>query len=218
MHWLYQCRMASFMKNFPARLKSARLMNGMSIQDLVDRLDASISKQAISRYENGIMKPSGERLLLLSKALGVKPDYFERDIEVSLEEPSFRKLKSLPVKEQDRINQKAIDYLERYLELESILGEETSLNISLFQYEVDSLEKIEEAAENFREKMAFGSDPLLNLTERLEERGIKIVELEVLMVKNIRTVFYNYYSGVLLKKLFQLLRPQSSITRNYPIS
>lgn len=165
------------MENFPARLKSARLMNGLSIQDLVNRLDDKISKQAISRYENGVMKPSGENLLLLCKAMGIKPDYFEREIEVNLKELSYRKLKRLPAKEQDMIIQIAVDFLERYLELESLLGESSNLKVSLHQYEVKTYEEVEVAAENFRQTMGFGDDPLLNLTERLEEEGIKVVEI-----------------------------------------
>ena len=165
------------MQNFPARLKSARLMNGMSIQDLVNRLDNSISKQAISRYENGIMQPSGENLSLLCKALKVKPDYFERESSVELKDLSYRKLKRLSVKEQERVREVAIDHLERYLELENLLGEASHLKISLEQYAVKNFEDVEAAAEDFRKKMGFGDDPLLNAVERLEEEGIKVVEI-----------------------------------------
>lgn len=165
------------MQNFPARLKSARLMNGMSIQDLVNKLDNKISKQAISRYENGIMQPSGENLSLLCKALKVKPDYFERESSVELQELSYRKLKRLPAKEKERVKEVAIDHLERYLELENLLGETSPLKISLEQYEVKTFDDVEEAAEDFRKKMGFGDDPLLNLVERLEEEGIKVVEI-----------------------------------------
>ncbi|MCB0517309.1 MAG: ImmA/IrrE family metallo-endopeptidase [Lewinellaceae bacterium] len=166
------------MQNFPARLKSARLMNGMSIQDLVNRLDNSISKQAISRYENGIMQPSGENLSLLCKALKVKPDYFERESSVELKELSYRKLKRLSAKEQERVREVAIDHLERYLELENLMGESSPPKISLEQYEVKTFEDVERAAEDFRAKMGFGDDPLLNLVERLEEEGIKVVEIK----------------------------------------
>jgi Zn-dependent peptidase ImmA (M78 family)/transcriptional regulator with XRE-family HTH domain len=167
------------MKNFPARLKSARLMNGYAIQDVVNLLDRKISKQAISQYENGVMKPSAENMLLLCNALGVRPDYFAREVEVRLKDPSYRKLKRLPAKEQEKILQMAVDYLERYLELESLLGEETILKFSLHQYEIKTYEDAERAAEQFRQVMGFGNDPLLNLVERLEEQGIKVVELLV---------------------------------------
>ncbi len=166
------------MQNFPARLKSARLMNGMSIQDLVNRLDNSISKQAISRYENGIMLPSGENLSLLCKALGVKPDYFERESSVELATLSYRKLQRLPVKEQERVKEVATDFLERYLELENLLSEKSHLKVALNQYKVSTWEDVESAAEEFRKKMGFGDDPLLNLVERLEEEGIKVAEID----------------------------------------
>ena len=71
----------------------------------------------------------------------------------------------------------ATDHLERYLELENLLGEEPQLKISLKQYTVKTWEDIELAAEDFRKKMGSGDDPLLNLVERLEEEGIKVVEI-----------------------------------------
>ena len=47
-------------------------MNGASLQDLADRLKNSgyaISKQAISKYEQGDSVPNSEMIGLLSKAL-----------------------------------------------------------------------------------------------------------------------------------------------------
>lgn len=165
------------MKNFPERLKSARLKSGLSIQDLVDRLDNQLSKQAISRYENGVMKPNGENLELLCQALGVDEAYFNRDTQVTLSEPSYRKLKRLSSRDQEMILQMAVDHLERYLELESLLGEEPALKVALREYQVSTIEEVETVAERLREKLGFGEDPIINLINRLEEEGIKVVEI-----------------------------------------
>ena len=104
------------MKNFPARLKSARLMNGYSMQDLSDRLNNQLSKQSVSRYESGMMEPSKKSLKILCKALGIKPEYFEREIQVSMENVSFRKITKLSTKNEKQIKLQAADFLERYLE------------------------------------------------------------------------------------------------------
>ena len=61
---------------FGNRLKLARKMAGMSLQELSDALGNKVTKQALNKYELGEMKPTSEVLLALSKTLKVKPDYF----------------------------------------------------------------------------------------------------------------------------------------------
>lgn len=61
---------------FAKRLKSARLMKGLSMDDLVSAMDNSISKMAISKYENGLLAPNSTILIALSKALNQPVDYF----------------------------------------------------------------------------------------------------------------------------------------------
>ena len=61
---------------FGTRLKLARKMAGMSLQDLSDALINKVTKQALSKYEQGEMNPTSEVLLSIAKALRLKPDYF----------------------------------------------------------------------------------------------------------------------------------------------
>ena len=42
---------------FPIRLHEARMMMGLSMDKLVERTGGAITKQSISRYEKGIMRP-----------------------------------------------------------------------------------------------------------------------------------------------------------------
>ena len=76
--------------NFAERLKSARKMSGFSMAVLADKAGQAVTKQAISKYEKGLMNPGGDALLALSKALGVKSDYFFRPQKISLGELEFR--------------------------------------------------------------------------------------------------------------------------------
>lgn len=164
------------MKNFPARLKSARLMNGYSMQDLADRLDNQLSKQSISRYESGMMEPSKPTLKMLCKALGVKPEYFEREIQVSMENVSFRKITKLSTKDEKQIKLQAADFLERYLELEDIVSEARQWQELSFQ--ITSLEEVEKAAGRLRQAWNLGEDPLYNIVELLEDHGLKVLEVD----------------------------------------
>lgn len=68
------------MKNkiFAGRLKAARKMAGLSIDELVERIDNSVSKNAISKYEKGLMLPNSSILIKLANVLSVKVDYFFR--------------------------------------------------------------------------------------------------------------------------------------------
>lgn len=63
---------------FSQRLKSARLINGLSMDSLCEKMNHIVSKQSISKYEKGIMMPDSTILIALSKALNVSVDFFFR--------------------------------------------------------------------------------------------------------------------------------------------
>jgi Zn-dependent peptidase ImmA (M78 family)/DNA-binding XRE family transcriptional regulator len=165
-------------KLFSARFKSARILNGFSLQDLADSLDNKISRQALHKYEKGEVIPDSEMISRLSKALHVQPDFFFRDTKVELGELEFRKLAKLPVKEQNKIVESTKDVLSRYLELEEILGIETNFENPLKDFPViSSFEDIEKAASKVREAWHLGLDPIYNTIELLEDNHIKVVSV-----------------------------------------
>lgn len=165
------------MKNFGERLKSARLMKGLSLHDLAQQL-GSISRQALHKYESGAMLPSSETLAALCKVLGISPDYFAREKRLNLDNLSFRKTASLRVKAEHQIREQARDYLERYLELESIVGKDSFLNNPLKDVVITGAVDIEKAATHLRSVWNLGDDPLYNVLELLEDHQIKVVTLE----------------------------------------
>ena len=73
---------------FAQRITSARKMAGLSMDDLASL--SGLSKNSISRYEKGVMKPDSTNLLKLAKALELKVDYFFRKSSVELQEVAFR--------------------------------------------------------------------------------------------------------------------------------
>lgn len=62
-------------KNIADRIKSARTAKGFTQKDIGERL--GVSDRAVSKWENGIAKPSVEKLFALARILGVSVDYFE---------------------------------------------------------------------------------------------------------------------------------------------
>ncbi|MCK4432251.1 MAG: helix-turn-helix transcriptional regulator, partial [Candidatus Aminicenantes bacterium] len=108
--------------DFGNRLRSARKMASLSMEDLVKKAGGVVTKQSISKYEKGMMKPSSDVLIHLASALGVKPEYFFRHTTIEISQMQFRKRAKLPAKVIESLKQRTIDFLERYIELESILG------------------------------------------------------------------------------------------------
>jgi Zn-dependent peptidase ImmA (M78 family)/DNA-binding XRE family transcriptional regulator len=166
------------MKHFAERLKSARLMRGYSLQDLADKLGNVVSKQALGKYEQGQMKPNTELLISICNALDVRSDYFSREPKVNLQEIEFRKLQKLSARENQKVVQQTIDFLERYLELEEILGIENTFSNDLAKLPVKSNADVEILVSHLRKYWQLGSDPLFNIIELMEDHGIKVMEVE----------------------------------------
>ncbi|MEX2596387.1 MAG: XRE family transcriptional regulator [Salibacteraceae bacterium] len=161
------------------RLKSARLKKGYSLQELSDALQNHVSRQSLHKYEQGEVVPDAQTLNLLSIALGQKLDFFFREISIELGAIEFRKLERLPKKIEHKIVEEARDFLERYIELEEILGIEPKYKNPLASKEpISSFEDVEKAAADLRAVWKMGTDPIANVAELLEDHHIKVVEIE----------------------------------------
>lgn len=153
-------------------------MNGFSLQDLSDAIGNRLNKQLIQRLETGEAKPDSEIISLLGNALKVTSDYFFRDATVSLEDLTFRKLKKLPAKEQEKVKAQTVDFLERYLELEDMLGLNNHIPFKPKGYKVSNAGDAEAAAIQLRKHLKLGEDPLPDVIEMLEENNIKVFLLD----------------------------------------
>lgn len=163
---------------FAERFKSARLMNGFSLQDLSDNLGNKITRQALHKYEKGEVNPDSEMLDILCEVLRVRPDYFTRETIVELGAINFRKLQRFPPKEQSCIIERTREVLSRYLELEEILGLKKTFEHPVPSSKINSPEDIEGIAHKIREKWKLGNGPIINVAELLEENNIKVLELD----------------------------------------
>jgi Zn-dependent peptidase ImmA (M78 family)/DNA-binding XRE family transcriptional regulator len=163
---------------FSKRLRSARILAALSQDDLVERMDHIITKNAISKYEQGKMMADSKILIALSKALNVKPDYFFRPYSVEIEKLEFRKKQKTAVKDILAIRQTASDQLERYLEIEQFLNIENTFVNPISDVVVDSQVDIEHASLRVRKAWDLGLDAIPNVINMLEEKGIKVVEID----------------------------------------
>ncbi len=152
------------------RIKQARKLNQLSLRDLADRVQ--VSPMAISKYERDQDIPGSGVLLRLSEALNVPVDFFFRPAAPEVHLQAYRKHASLGVKEQEAIQAHIQEWLERYLEVEAFFGGDPV--VELPRYEVGSMDDIEAAAERLRYSWKLGLDPIENLTQLLEDQGIKV--------------------------------------------
>jgi Zn-dependent peptidase ImmA (M78 family)/DNA-binding XRE family transcriptional regulator len=156
------------------RLRMARVKAGLSLRALAQSVD--VSPMAISKYERGLLVPGSAMLVQMASALKVKPDYFFRSIKIALSPPTYRRKQSLSAKSQKMIMGEVQDWLERYLEVESLFFEEPP-GFKMpegFPRRISSILEAESVAERLRQAWDLGEDPIENLSEVLEEHNLKV--------------------------------------------
>ena len=166
---------------FGDRLKLARKKEGFSLRALSEALSRKVSPQAIGKYERNEMMPASDVLLALSKTLGVSPEYLLNDRVRELEGVEFRKKSGTSAKERARVEAVVIDHVQRYLAIEEILDRDSTEWQQPFEQlrRLERVEEAEELADDLRGKWELGWGPLPNVTELLEERGLKVLVLSL---------------------------------------
>jgi len=153
-------------------------MAGMSLQELSDSLNNIVSKQALHKYEQGLMNPTSEVLIALSKSLKVKPDYFLKKERIILKAISFRKRLSLSKKVEESIVEKARDYVERFFEIEALLGIHSTFINPVKNIVIKGEADTSKAAVVLRNKWELGNSPIPSLIEMLELKGVKVLLID----------------------------------------
>jgi Zn-dependent peptidase ImmA (M78 family)/DNA-binding XRE family transcriptional regulator len=165
---------------FGERLQIARKQAGLSLRALSDQLDGHVSAQAIGKYERGEMMPSSGVHIRLAKALNVPMDFFAAPVGAKLSEVDFRKHSGTTAKERSMVEVAVLQQVERYLQVENVLGlESTHWDMPFEQRYLSNVEEAEDLATEVRREWSLGIDPIPNLTELLEEHGVKVLMLDL---------------------------------------
>ena len=161
---------------FSERLRLARKRSGLSLRALSSAMGGIVSAQAIGKYERKEMMPSSTVAIALADALGVPLSYLLSPSRVSLESVEFRKLSSTKAKDRAAVEGEVLDHVDRYLQVEEILGLDITEQDELDggPYRITSVEDVEGAATSVRTAWNLGGGPIPDMTELLEERGIKV--------------------------------------------
>ena len=164
---------------FGRRLKSARLMKRLTIDELSQRTNGEVSKPNISKYEHGKMMPSSKAHIALAQALGMDFDYFFRPVTLQItRRADYRKKAKLSKHDEDAINEEVKDKAERYLEIEDTLGVSMSFDYDLSDIEVSTRSDVKRVVARIRKDWNLGLGPLSNIIDLLEAHGVRVIEID----------------------------------------
>ncbi len=167
------------MLSFGERLKRGRKAAGLSLRALGEAV--GLSANALSKYERGAMNPSSGVVLRLADALGVRPEYFTREIEVEIRCPAFRKHSGLSKTRQGIVEGRITELLERYLTAESFFDADQIPSFTMpevCKHPMENFDDIEDFADEVRSGWGLGTDPIANVCEVLEDHGVKVILLD----------------------------------------
>lgn len=162
------------------RLHRARKAAGFSLRDLGEKI--GLTHAAIKKYEDGLCTPSSSTLLKLARTLNVRTEYFFRPETLTLDGIEYRKRSTLPKKTLDVIQHEVIDQIERRVELESLFPKppvETFAGIDGLPETIKCLSEIEVVANSVRSEWRLGLDPIPDLIDLLETRGIRVFMIDI---------------------------------------
>lgn len=158
-----------------SKIKSGRKLRSFSQQKLANEI--GVSKQMVSKYENGISIPSSKVLMKLAKSLRLSLDYFFTTQTVELGVINFRKKSRLSVRRLDAIKEEVKHKLSNYLEVENILQIDNVFDVSSQLRKLNSTLEIEKIVRQIRQDWQIGFDPVHNITQLLEDQKIKVIEI-----------------------------------------
>lgn len=160
------------------RLKAARRMAGLTQAEVGRRI--GVTNVAVSKYERGLVTPDGERLVSLSQAVGVPVAQLlrqEADLRLSVASFRWHPLKRRSRRAAEVVEAKVHDWLERYVVLEQLLGEQPRTTVGGLRAALGFTRDPEAAAERLRGHWQIGSDAIESMVEVLEDNGVKVLVL-----------------------------------------
>ena len=163
---------------FGIRLRLARKQAGLTMKQLADRITPRITPQAISKYETGKMMPSSDILVELSRNLDVSFDFLMGGKVEAIEGVEFRKRSNTSARDRAVAETCIIESLDRYLMIEAILGMDPAPDpfSKLSNTHLERYDDAETSAQKLRHAWQLGIDPIPDMTNLLENMGIRVIE------------------------------------------
>ena len=159
------------------RLRVARAAAGLSLRALEARIGRRVTAQALGKYERDEAPPGSGVLLALADALDVPLDQLAGDPELVLDSVDSRR-KFASRREEAQVEGRVVHLAERCLTVEALLG------LPTVEWDrprdapypaVADVAEAESAAHGLRTDWKLGLDPIPNVIDLLEGRGIKVL-------------------------------------------
>ncbi|MGV8084236.1 MAG: helix-turn-helix domain-containing protein [Coriobacteriia bacterium] len=160
------------------RLRQYRTARGYTLDELVERMNGLVSKQALSKYEHDRADPRPKVLLALASALDIKASRLLAEPEYRFEPIAYRAFASMPKSERESIESAITLDLENRLSLRDALGMPIEYPFADDRYRVIHVSDAEYAAERLRQAWNLGGEPIANLAEMMESKGVYLIEVE----------------------------------------
>ncbi len=159
------------------RIRLARRKAGLSLRDLSSRMGGKVTAQAIGKYERGEDIPSSGVLIALVEALDVSLAYLLDTQQVELCGVEFRTKASTSARDRAHVETEVLEWIERYLQIETVLELDSAQWQSPFPRprRLRDVREAEHLAAEVREIWRLGIDPIPDMTELLEEKGLKVL-------------------------------------------
>lgn len=197
------------------RLKKARLFRNLTISELAEK--TSVTKQAISQYEKGIITPKPEILFQLISELKFPLAFFGEidnynNMSEEIENTFFRALNSTKILDLDTQRVKT----EFIVKIYNFLGEYLTfpkLDLPLLDYHEEL--NPEDIAMTLRNHWNIGFKPILNMVSLLEKKGIIVSSIKT--DSNKIDAFTQIHSNNGIKQYCVVLgnEKQSMVRRNF---
>ena len=156
------------------RIQRARKAASLSLRSLGEIV--GVSQTTISKYESEESTPDSTMLLKLAKALQVKTEFFFRSSEFVLENKEYRK-RTISKIELQSIESKILNLVEKRFEFEALYPPMNDISFEVpsgLPNHIQYLYNIDSFANKLREIWNLGNDPISDLSDLLESKGIKV--------------------------------------------
>jgi Zn-dependent peptidase ImmA (M78 family) len=159
------------------RIRQARLAAALTLEDVAERLSAAghpITRAGLSKYEKNEYAPAPSALIMLGKALRVRPAFFLSDYSFEIQWSAFRRQTRLTKRKQQQIQEAAKGIAEKQLRLQLILYPDKRPDIPK-QQPVKKINDAENVAAALRKAWKLGLGPIESLTQAVEDQGCIVV-------------------------------------------
>lgn len=161
---------------FGSRLKAIREANKLSLEAIAEAIGPQNGAPWIRDIEADAILPDIETIRSLARTLSVSAAYLVNADKLRLVDMSPRNAHNLRPDDLRKVEIETIVFAHRYLDLEAKLKEAPS---PLSNMSMRTPEEAEQAALEIRSAWRLGSSPIKSITSLLEEKGVKILSLNM---------------------------------------